>query len=144
MLCRGPCGQFLDCPDTLPFRFFPSRTAYAFFWGTVLPFAVFQCKGILWLSASSIHTKIYVTHINILTPVFSKRASTLSSQKNRAVCYPSSTLPEPEYSKKRFRRQFNKSGWSWNFGAYHKFLYIFGAMSLDQWAPTLSSKDGCF
>lgn len=21
---------------------------------------------------------------------------------------------------------------SWNFGAYHKFLYIFGAMSLDQ------------
>lgn len=31
-----------------------------------------------------------------------------------------------------------------HFGKLHKTRYIFGAISLDQWAITLSSKDGCF
>ena len=95
-------------------------------------------------SAITYFTWLIVTHVSIL-------ASDISS---RWVQRPSTTYRTFRYrwirkAPKMQRFLFGKSFRipkipSRRFGESLEPLYIFGAMKLDQWAITLSSKDGCF
>ena len=74
-------------------------------------------------------TGFFVTHVSILTSNISRSCHQKPSPIDRTFCY--------WHLKSSFAR-------SRCFGESFEPWYIFGAMELDQWAITFSSKDGCF
>lgn len=81
------------------------------------------------LAAIVFFTGFLVTHVSILTSDISRSCHQKPSPIDRTFRY--------WHLKKKLSR-------SRRFGESLEPWYIFGAMELDQWAITLSSKDGCF